>query len=260
MSATIAALLLFAPYVWAYRAYYARFREKELVWSRLVYFALGTLVLIIALAPPLERLADGWFAWHMLQHIALLLIAPPLLLLGAPLLYALGALPQRTARGLARILRVEPLHTLLSPVPAWLAFVAVLWVSHFSALYNAALENPGVHVFEHGLYLGVALLFWSTIVQTGYIPHPVSFPARMLYLFLAIPQGAFLGLALYQTRTVLYSHYATGRTLSAALADQHNAGAIMWMAGGLLFFSAFMLTTGMWAIRERTPQLGYTAL
>jgi cytochrome c oxidase assembly factor CtaG len=74
----------------------------------------------------------------------------------------------------------------------------------------------------------------------------------MLYLFLAIPQGAFLGLALYAAHTVLYPHYLYDRTPATALADQQNGGAVMWIAGGLLLFIAFMCTAAAWAAAERT--------
>jgi cytochrome c oxidase assembly factor CtaG len=149
------------------------------------------------------------------------------------------------------------LATLLSPVPAWLCYVAILWISHFSGLYNAALQNELVHGLEHGLYFCFALLFWSAVVQTGFVPHPVRFEARLLYVFLAIPQGAFLGLALYQTRVVLYAHYAALQPAAVALADQHNAGALMWMGGGILMFAAFVITAALWAAHEREPELRY---
>lgn len=253
---SILAVAVFALYVWAYRRYGHRFPEKPATRSRPCYFATGSLVLAIAFGPQIDGLADASFAWHMVQHMAIAFIAPPLLLLGAPLLYVLGALPARHARAISRALHSEPLRTLFAPVPAWLLFVATLWVSHFSPLYNAALNNGGVHVGEHALYFGTGLLFWSVVVQTGIVVHQVAFPARMLYVFLAIPQGAFLGLALYQTRSVLYAHYAAGHSVAQVLVDQHNAGALMWIGGGMLFFTAFMLTAATWAARDSDERLG----
>jgi cytochrome c oxidase assembly factor CtaG len=124
-------------------------------------------------------------------------------------------------------------------------------VAHFSPLYNAALEHPAVHVVEHALFLTAAFLFWGAVVQVGYAPRPVPYPARVLYLFLAIPQGAFLGLAIYAARGVLYPHYAHVHNAITALADQQNGGAVMWIAGGFVMFAAFMLTVGAWAMSER---------
>jgi cytochrome c oxidase assembly factor CtaG len=96
-------------------------------------------------------------------------------------------------------------------------------------------------------------------VQTGFVPHPLPFGARLLYVFLAIPQGAFLGVALTQTRGVLYAHYAIARPAAAVIADQHDAGAVMWIAGGMMLFATFMITVATWAAREREPALGYTS-
>jgi cytochrome c oxidase assembly factor CtaG len=129
----------------------------------------------------------------------------------------------------------------------------MLWASHFSGLYEAALEHPAVHVLEHVLYVSAAMLFWASVVQVGYTPRPVPYPARMLYLFLAIPQGAFLGLALYAARRPLYAHYVHVQAPAVALLDQQNGGAVMWIAGGLLLFIAFMCTAGAWAAAERAP-------
>lgn len=250
MTGAIAATV-FAGYLWMFQAYYRRFPHKRPERFRVVFFGLSTLIFACSLAAPLDVLSDSSFAWHMVQHLAIIFVAPPLFLLGAPLLYLLGTLPNDRARRLSQALNAPFVRTILSPIPAWLAFVAALWISHFSPLYNAALSSPGVHLLEHALYIGTALLFWSAVVQTGFVPHPLAFPARMLYVFLAIPQGAFLGLALYQTRQTLYAHYASGHALPWVLADQHAAGALMWIGGGMLFFTAFMLTAAMWAIRER---------
>ncbi|MFN2528015.1 MAG: cytochrome c oxidase assembly protein [Candidatus Baltobacteraceae bacterium] len=255
MIAVACIAVLLGWYLWAHRLYHRKFPGKAAPPARVFFFLLGSLVLMAALGPPLDSLSERSFTFHMTQHIGLTMIAPPLLLLGAPLLYILGTLPRRLARSFSRMLRSWPITTVFSPVTAWLLFVAVMWISHFSPLYNSALEDWRVHLFEHALYFWTAIFFWSAVVQTGFIPYRLSFPARMLFVFLAIPQGAFLGLALYQTRYVLFAHYANGQTLAATLADQHNGGAVMWIAGGMTFFTAFMLTAGMWAVREQPPRL-----
>lgn len=258
MSGPFAALVLFGLYLWARVTYRRRFPGKQSSAARSIFFGSACLVLAVVLSGPLELLSDRAFAWHMLQHIGLLLIAPPLLLLGAPLLYLLGALPPTASRALVRLLRMRAVQLLLSPVVAWLLFVAVLWVSHFSPLYNAAMENPWLHGAEHAVYFWSATIFWSNIVQIGFVPNPLPFAARMLYVFLTIPQGAFLGLALYQTRSVLYSHYAVSNSNAQALLDQHNGGALMWIAGGLLLFAAFMILAAVWAGSEGESRLEYT--
>ncbi len=86
-------------------------------------------------------LADASLSWHMVQHLALISLAAPLLLLGAPLRLALAALPPRSAAALARVLGSAPFRFLANPLFALLQLTAVLYAAHYSPLYEAALEN-----------------------------------------------------------------------------------------------------------------------
>lgn len=251
-AAIFLAALVICVYLRAVGVYDARFPERAYPAWRVASFIAGAVLMTVVLLPPIDPLADTSFAWHMTQHVVLMLAGPPLLLLGAPLLLAVAAAPPPIARRLTAFASSPVGHVLFAPLSGWLLFVAVLWVSHFSPLYEAALDHRAVHVVEHGLYVGAALLFWTSVVQTGYTPRPLPYAARMLYLFLAIPQGAFLGLALFAARHVMYPHYLMDRTPALALADQQNGGAVMWIAGGLLLFIAFMCTAGAWAAAERT--------
>jgi putative membrane protein len=247
-----ASALIAALYLYGVALYRERFPERAFPQWRLAAFFTGVLVMTAVLLPPIDPLAETSFAWHMTQHVALMLIGPPLLLLGAPLLLLVAVPPAKIARRLTGAASSPVGNALFAPITGWLLFVAVLWMSHFTPLYEAALVHPAIHVLEHLLYIGTALLFWASVVQVGYTPRPLPYPARMLYLFLAIPQGAFLGLALYAAHKVLYPHYLFDRTPATALADQQNGGAVMWIAGGLLLFIAFMCTAAAWAAAEHT--------
>ncbi|HKU66694.1 MAG TPA: cytochrome c oxidase assembly protein [Candidatus Baltobacteraceae bacterium] len=253
MIAAIAGVAAIAAYLYGVRSYDARFPDRAFSVWRIAAFICGCLLMTVVLLAPIEPLADRSFAWHMTQHVALMLVGPPLVLLGAPLLLLVAATPQRTAQRITGFAQSRAGRALFAPLTGWVLFIAVLWTSHFSPLYEAALENPAIHVAEHALYVFAATLFWASIVQVGYTPRPLPYPARMLYLFLAIPQGAFLGLALYAARQVLYPHYLRGHSVALALADQQNGGAVMWIAGGFLLFVAFMCTAGAWAAAERAP-------
>jgi putative copper resistance protein D len=248
-----AAALVCAAYLYGVKVYDERFPDRVYSRARIAAFCSGVLLMLGALLPPVDALSETSFAWHMTQHVVLMLVGPPLLLLGAPLLLLVAVPRAPIARIFTSAANSPTGHAIFAPITGWLLFVFVLWMSHFSPLYEAALVNPAIHVLEHLIYITAALLFWASVVQVGYTPRPVPYPARMLYLFLAIPQGAFLGLALYAARTVLYPHYLQNHTLAAALADQQNGGAVMWIAGGLLLFIAFMCTAAAWAAAERSP-------
>ncbi len=213
----------------------------------------GTIVTLwVALEPPLDGLADRSFLYHMAQHMLLVYVAAPLFLLSAPMMLAFGSFGTAGARQFARVVNAPVCRFLTFPVFTWLFFTLVMWGAHFSPLYNLALAYPLVHALEHGLFLVSAVLFWQAIVHIGPASWPMNFPLRIVYVFLAMPQSAFLGLALYQSHFVLYPHYvATQGSVAAALSDQHAGGALMWIAGGLLLFAVFMLVAAMWGRYEQ---------
>lgn len=250
MIAPILSLVVVAVYLWAVRRYRELFPARTFEAWRVASFVLGMLCFGAALSGPVDVLADRSFAVHMVQHVVLMLIAPPLVLLGAPLLLAVAVPRRDSARVVAAVAGHPIAHAIFAPIVGWLVFVGVLWGVHFSPLYEGALESGWVHVLEHVVFITAAFLFWLPVVQVGFVPRPVSFPARILYLVLMFPQGAFLGLAIYGSRHVMYAHYAAVLG-SAAMADQQNGGAIMWIAGGFIMFVAFMVVAASWARSER---------
>lgn len=250
-AAILLGCLALGAFLLAVRAYDAKFPAHKYTSLRVFCFVTGVAVMASALAPPFDDLADRSFAVHMTQHLALTLVGPPLVLLGAPVLLFVALPASRTARAIARVTHHVAVQGLLSPAIAWVLFAATLWSVHFTPLYNLALQYEWVHLLEHALFVVTAFLFWMPVVQVGYAPRPTAFPARLIYLFLAIPQGAFLGLALYESPHVLYAHYLIGHTFAQALLDQQNGGAVMWIGGGILLLVAFLLTVTVWASRER---------
>ena len=112
-------------------------------------------------------------------------------------------------RRLLAVLQSRIVHVLSFPVVAWVLFAAVNWGWHFSVLYDQALENQPLHYFQHATFLAAALLFWWPAIGADPSPWRLPHPVRLLYLFLAMPQNSFLGVALLSAPTVLYPHYVT---------------------------------------------------
>jgi cytochrome c oxidase assembly factor CtaG len=210
-------------------------------------FAAGMAALTLALVGPVERLAEERFSWHMVQHLLLVMVAPPLLLFGRPLLLARRASSPRVRRVLTSALRSRVVHALTHPVVGWVAFASTLWASHFTDLYQLALTNGWIHAAEHVLYLGAGLLFWFPVVGAEPSPRRLSHAGRLLYLFTAASAGALLASTLYQSEGLLYPAYEG----SGAVTDQQDAGAIMWIGGGLLFLVALLMVTASWARHDR---------
>jgi putative membrane protein len=217
------------------------------------YFYAGLMVLFVALVSPVDGYADRLLSVHMVQHLLLTLVAPPLLLLGAPVTLALQASSGRFRKAvLLPVLRSRGIKLLTHPAVGWIVFAAVLWGSHYSPLYEAALTSRSLHLLEHAAYVGSALLFWWPVVGADPSPTRLSPPARLLYLFLAMPQMTFLGLAIYGSDRVLYPHYlVTSASLgTSALSDQHLAGALMWTSGMFLLVPALGFILMNWLDRE----------
>jgi putative membrane protein len=223
-------------------------------WAVAFWFGLG--VLAVALLSPVDVYADASFSVHMAQHLLLTFVAPPLLALGAPITLALRASSPTTGRRIGRVLR-SPLGRFLSnPIVGWSLFVGVPFAIHLSPLFDASLRSTPVHAFEHALWIGAALIYWWPIVGRDPSPHPVSYPARMLSLFLAMPLMSFLALALYQGSSPLYPSYAA---LPApwgprALTEQRWAAVQMWLAGNLALMIAILVVAVVWKHAEDEGQ------
>jgi putative copper resistance protein D len=214
----------------------------------------GLFVLFIALASPIATYDTTLFTAHMVQHLLLTLVAAPLLALGAPITLILRvASPTTRRRWILPFLHSRLMRVVSFPVLTWILFAGVMWASHFSPLFDAALENELVHVLEHVLFLGSALLFWWPVVGADPSPWRLPHAARIGYLFLGMPQSSFLGLAIFSAPGVLYPHYATlerswGPT---PLADQQLAGGIMWVGGDLAFLVGLILAVWVWMRAEQ---------
>ena len=240
-SVLIGCTALVAGYVAATRR-----RPSRHAWS---FFA-GIVVLLVAQYSPLDALGDTYlFSAHMIQHLLLLLIVPPLLILGIPAWLA--------ARWLAspRIRRVERL--LRQPAIAWLLGIGVMYVWHLPALYNATLTHVGIHIVEHLCFLATGVIFWWPVCA----PLPASRYAplaTMLYLFTAAVGSSVLGIILTFAPPGLYPAYLhpvdtrgfltlirDGWGLSPAV-DQQFGGLIMWVPGGLVYLCAIVGTFARW--------------
>ncbi|HYI22855.1 MAG TPA: cytochrome c oxidase assembly protein [Candidatus Limnocylindrales bacterium] len=213
----------------------------------------GVAVLFVALSSPIATYDTTLFSAHMVQHLLMTMIAAPLLAIGAPITLLLRVSSAATRRRwILPVLHSRLLRAISFPVVTWVIFAAVMWASHFSPLFDAALEDEAAHLFEHALFLGAALLFWWPVVGADPSPWRLPHAARLGYLIIGLPFSSFLGLVIFSAPGVLYSHYETlvrpwGPT---PLEDQQLAGAIMWGGGDLLFLGALILALWVWLRAE----------
>jgi putative membrane protein len=230
-------------------------------------------VLFVSLVSPLDRYADRLLSVHMVQHLLLMQLAPPLLLLGRPVTLALAASSVAVRPRLARFAHGRIARFLGSPVVGFGSFTVALWLLHLTPLYAAAVTDPALHALEHLVFLATALLFWWPIVARDPGSARLSHPARLLYLFLSMPVMSLLGFVIAASDRVLYAPYAAALGPASALADQRLAGTIMWESSMLVAVAS--LTAVLWdwmarddrdalradlrRVRERVPAPGSTA-
>ncbi|MBW3553283.1 MAG: cytochrome c oxidase assembly protein [Gemmatimonadetes bacterium] len=205
-------------------------------------YAGGLLTVFIALVSPIGTFTSLFFFMHMIQHLLLIMIAAPLIWLGAPMLPTMWAFSRRTRRRIGGLFHeAHPVHRLFHfltrPEIALALFILVLAGWHHPALYDAAQGRTVVHDLEHALFFGTALLFWWPVIHPTGGKRRLPYGAGILYLFPAKMAGFVLGAALTLTDTPYYRTYIEAPRLwgISALGDQQLGGLIMWVVGGLLF-------------------------
>jgi putative membrane protein len=211
--------------------------------TRAAAFGAGLLALFSALVSPLHALGSALFSAHMAQHVVLMLMAAPLLALGAPLQPSLWALPVRWRRLVGRGARALGLRrawrTLARPLAAWILHAAAVWVWHAPRLYEAALRNEALHAAQHASFLGTAILFWWVLVRPGR-RRRASAGIGLAYVFTTMLHGGALGALLTFSSEPWYPAYAatTAAWGLEPLQDQQLGGLLMWVPAGLVYLLA----------------------
>ena len=213
--------------------------------GRVTMFLSGILVLFVALVSPLHELGDDYlFSAHMVQHLLLTLVVPPLLLLGTPgwLLRPLLLSP--------KVYRAARLVTL--PVIAFILFNTVFVIWHVPALYDLALRERGIHILEHLMFIGAGVIVWWPILSPLPELPRASYMMQMLYLFVQPTVPSVLGAMITFSGKVLYEWYAEAPRLwdISPHTDQEIGGVIMWVPGGLAFLIVLIVVFLVWAAQE----------
>lgn len=225
--------------------------------SQVVAYAAALLALAVALTSPLETAASSLFTAHMIQHLVLIVVAAPLLVLGRSGLVATAGLPGRERRLLRRA-RARPqvrrvLDVVWHPVAVWALGTVVLWAWHLPALYEAAVRHEAVHALEHVTLVAVAALLWAAVLGRG--RRSLAVPVAALLLFASSLQSAALGAVLAFAQAPLYTIHEPiapqwGLT---PLQDQQVAGGLMWVPPGLVYMAVIATLLARWFANLDAP-------
>jgi putative membrane protein len=222
-----------------------------------VSFVGGTVLLFLSLNGPLHDLSDNFlFSAHMVQHLVITLIVPPLWLMGLPEWSLRPLLRRRAVLATGR--------ALTGPLVAFAVYNLVFIGWHFPALYNWALIDHNAHILQHMLFIASATLMWWPVVEPVPELRRMQAPVRLLYMaVLSIPMSIVSAIITFAEQAMYPWYEAAPRvfaTLSAA-DDQQLGGVIMWVPGMLVFWIALTIVFFRWSrSEEREERLARAAL
>ena len=237
--------------------------RREGRWRAQAFYA-GLAALVLAVEPPLDGLADRLFWAHMLQHMLLQMVAPPLLVLGAPWLPIWRVFPladrRRLGHWLTRSTGASPLRLaarlLARPAVAWVLFIGTIAISHLPRVFDYALRDPAFHEAEHALFLGLGLVFWSRALDSPPSRARLGPPGAVVFFLSAIVAESLLALAIMRAPSPLYAPYAALLPRPeglGALADQQFGGALMLEPASLPLLIALLWSVKRWVGTPATP-------
>lgn len=229
-----------ALYHWRARASAGEGQTTPTAGQRATFFSALALI-FLSLNGWLHDLSDYYlFSAHMVQHLLLTLVAPPLLIMGTPGWMLRPALQWRVVGPLAR--------WLTSPKMCFAVFSVVLAVWHLPPVYDMAMRHHNIHIIQHLCFMVAAtLMWWPVLSPLPELPR-ISYPLQMLYLFLLSIPMSIIAICIGYADHILYPAYASAPRLwgITPMADQFIGALIMWVPGGLFFFTIISVVFYKW--------------
>ncbi len=245
-----------ALYLWGAWRVGRRHPARPWPWWRSGLFLGGLAAVVLATESGIGAYDDVLFWDHMIQHLMLIMIAPPLLVLAQPVTLLLHASRNPLHTWAKRVVRSRVVTFLTWPPFVLILYAATIAGTHLTGLMSLVLTNPALHNAEHALYLVVGYLFFLPILGTEPIRWRLSYPIRFVMLVVAMPVDTFTGLVLGTENTPIKGMTEPRPAGSAGpVADLHAGGAVMWIAGDAIMLGFMMLVFLMWAQADRVGTL-----
>ena len=226
--------------VWYVQAVWA-LSAKGRSWSglRTTSFLTGLVMVDLAFQSPVASFTMGYFEAHMVQHLLLMVTAPPLLALGAPMTLALQTSSRPVKVRLLRVLNSHVFKWWSHPVPSAAVYYLAMFAFFLTSAVDVAMRHMWLMDLVNIAFLVASLHFWWPIVGVDHIPHrPMGHGAKMLALLIGVPVESFLALALLSSTRPVASMYTVGST--------HAGAAILWIGAEALTFLALIPVFVQW--------------
>ena len=240
-------LLLYA--IGAIRLWHRSANSRRLRLRHAVLFAVGWLVLALALESPLHALGERVFTAHMIEHELLMAVAAPLFIASYPAAALMWALPLKLRKALGAIGQSRSLGIVWGrisrPGAATMLHGVAIWIWHIPALFEAALERGVLHYLQHASFFGTGVLFWWALLPRR---RSEARGGAVLHLFLTTLHTGLLGVLLVVSPRLWYPANTGGSQFwnLTSLEDQQLAGLVMWVPAGLIYGGAALFLVGLW--------------
>lgn len=218
--------------------------------SRQFLFALGMVLAIALLVGPIPHIAIHTFWVHMIQHVGLMMLISPLIVLGSPIKLALNSRFSWVRSLITGLSQNLLLRQLFRPQVGFAIFLATLILTHFSPLANAGMTNPNIHCLELILFLAAGIIYYLPVLEGNPTPYFVPYSFRVGSLFAMMLPETMTGFFLYSGNKLLH-HIPSGQSTMSGMSDQHRGGAIMWAMGMLIDAMWIVLAARDWFNNER---------
>jgi cytochrome c oxidase assembly factor CtaG len=240
-------------YLWGVLRVRRRHPARPWPLHRTALFLGGLGVVVIATQSGIGSYDDVLFYDHMIQHLLLLMVAPPLLVVGQPFTLLLHASRNPLHTWAKKTLRSRAMAAITWPPFGVALYVGVIVGTHLTGFMNLVISNGTVHDLEHALYLVSGYLYFLPLVGREPIRWRVSYPSRIFLLFIAMPVDAFTGLVLGSEGGNPFPGLAVGRPSWAPspIDDVHIGGAVMWVGGAGIMFGLVMAVFFAWSREVR---------
>jgi putative membrane protein len=225
------------------------FPEEPVKTGQTVSFLLGIFFMFLSLVSPLDELGDSYlFSAHMVQHLVLTMIGPPLLVIGTPGWFIKPLVRKKIAFRVAKALTY--------PAVAFVLYNVDFWLWHAPPLYNATLENQNIHILEHLTFIVFGILnWWPIFSQSKDLPR-LSIGGQVLYLFLSGMPSVLLGAGLTFSPPLYAPYIAAPRVWGiSAATDQQLGGLIMWVPVSISYIVVMSVLFIRWMQQQEAKQL-----
>ena len=231
--------------------------QTQTGWQKLSFFA-GLFAMFFSLNGPIHDLSDYFlFSAHMVQHLLLTLLVPPLLIAGTPGWMLRPLLRPRAVRAVAEFVT--------RPVMCFTIFNLTIVLWHLPIFYNAAMANHNIHIGEHLMFMAAAVLMWWPFMSPLPELPRLAYPGQMLYCFLTTVPMSVVAVYITMADHILYPAYAAAPRLWGInpMEDQQIGGLIMWIPGSIVFYGVMTVIFFKWAQRgedhRAAAQVDWTA-